>query len=194
MSAVLSLRVTVSGSMPTQVTDREAMVQIAADVVTIIRRRTNRGQSAKGEAFKPYSTRPISIGTFSQPGTGRRLAPKGGVLSKSGKSMRFAGGYAEYKRLSRGAGALPATGYAAAAVGPSGEVDLLLSGELRRSIEVAQADEDSAVVQTGTRTATYAGAVNALRPFMGLAPGDRAQVEAVLKSAVLGAIPRRRAR
>jgi hypothetical protein len=194
MSAVLSLRVTVSGSMPTQVTDREAMVQIAADVVTIIRRRTNRGQSARGEAFKPYSTRPISIGTFSQPGTGRRLAPKGGKLSKSGKSMRFTGGYAEYKRLSRGAGALPATGYAAAAVGPSSEVDLLLSGELRRSIEVAQADEDSAMVQTGTRTATYAGAVNALRPFMGLAPGDRAQVEAVLKSAVLGAIARRRAR
>ena len=128
------------------------------------------------------------------PGTGRRLAPKGGKLSQSGRSMRFAGGYAEYKRLSRGSGALPATGYAAAAVGPSSEVDLLLSGQLRRSIEVAQADEDSAVVQTGTQTATYAGAVNALRPFMGLAPGDRAQVEAVLTQAVLGAIARRRAR
>jgi hypothetical protein len=194
MSAVLSLRVTVSGSMPTQITDREAMVQIAQDVVTIIRRRTNRGQSAKGEAFKPYSTRPISIGTTASPGTGRRLAPKGGKLSKSGRSMRFVGGYAEYKRLSRGSGALPATGFAAAAVGPSSEVDLLLSGQLRRSIEVAQADEDSAVVQTNTRTATYAGAVNALRPFMGLAPGDRAQVEAVLTQAVLGAIARRRAR
>ena len=194
MSAVLSLRVTVSGSIPTQVTDRQAMVQIAQDVVTIIRRRTNRGQAADGKPFKPYSTKPISIGTFSQPGTGRRLAPKGGKLSKSGKSMRFVGGYAEYKRLSRGAGGLPSTGYAAAAVGPSSEVDLLLSGQLRRSIEVAQADEDSAVVQTGTQTAAYAGAVNAQRPFMGLAPGDRAQVEAALTSAVLGAIARRRGR
>jgi hypothetical protein len=170
------------------------MVQFAADIVTIIRRRTNRGQSAQGRAFMPYSTRPTNIPVLNEPGTGRRLAPKGGTLSRSGRSMRFIGGYAEYKRLSRGSGALPATGYAAAAVGPSSEVDLLLSGQLRRSIEVAQADEDSAVVQTGTQTATYAGAVNALRPFMGLAPGDRAQVEAALTSAVLGAIARRRGR
>jgi hypothetical protein len=194
MSAVLSLRVTVSGSVPTQVTDRQAMVQIAQDVISIIRRRTNRGQSAEGKAFKPYSTRPTNIPVLNEPGVGRRLTPKGGKLSKSGRSMRFAGGYAEYKRLSRGSGALPATGYAAAAVGPSSDVDLLSSGELRRSIEVAQADADSAVVQTNTRTATYAGAVNALRPFMGIAPGDRAQVEAVLTQAVLGAIARRRGR
>lgn len=186
MPIALSFEVEASGPLlPERVTDREAMVQIGLGLRVIIVRRTQNGTDAQGRAFAPYSTRRIYIPRGK--GTGQRLTPKGGVVTASGKSVRYDGGYAEYKRLSRGPGVMPKGGASGA---PTSEVDLLLSEQLMRSIGVAQADADSVVVQTGPGTAAYAAGVNDRREFMGLAPSDYDVFEAVVEEAVTQALRR----
>lgn len=182
MTAV-KITVKVTG-MPNAFTDREAMAEIGDAVKVLIVRRTLSGKDAAGAAFKAYSTRPISIPT----GSGRPLAPKGGALSADGKSMFFEGGYAEYKRRSRGPGQRPSVPSPAAS---TGEVDLVLSGDLMRSIKVLPPTKsDEVVVRTDSSTAAYAGPVNALREFMGLAPDDMRLLSDEATEAVRRAIAR----
>lgn len=154
--------------------DARGMTTIGNSVVTLIRKRTQAdGESYDGEAFAPYSTRPIYISR--NRGAGARLAPKGGRPSRKGGSVYYAGGYAEYKRLSTG----------------SSIVNLTLSGQLMRSIRVAKADSRSVVVQAGGGAVTYARGVDNQRPFMGVAESERqlltrvvqAQVKRVIKAA-----------
>lgn len=186
---IVRMELKVSGArLPDRVTDREAMVQIGNSIVAIIVDRTLRGISATGKAFKGYSTKRIWVPFSDRPGTGRRLTPKGGVVSRTGLSMRFDDGYAGYKRRSRQAGQVPVGGAASA---PTAEVDLVLSGQLLRSIEVAQADDTSVVVQTGNGTLAYADKVNEERPFMGIAPSDMPDLEGEIAAAVQAALRRK---
>jgi hypothetical protein len=173
--------------VPTQVTDRQAMAEIGNALVLIIRRRTLQGRGADGRPFEGYATRRIYVNP--NRGVGARLKPKGGVVTKGGrgKTMRFDGGYAEFKRLSRGAGATPRGGSASA---PTAEVDLTLSGQLMRSIAPAQITDPAVVVQVGEGAAEYGEGVNERRPFMGLAPQEGPALEAVANAAVAGALRR----
>lgn len=185
---IVTMEITMSGPLlPKRVTDREAMVQIANGIRAIILHRTVRGISATGKAFKGYSTKKIWVPFRDRPGSGRRLTPKGGVVSRTGMSMRFDDGYAEYKKKSRVAGQLPAGG---AASGPNADVDLHLSGELMKGLHEAQADDDSVVIQTSNSTQAYAAAVNDARPFLGLAPDDMPATEAIIEEAVGQALRR----
>lgn len=186
MSVTITIDVTVYGTPPPKRwTDRTAMLNIGNVVRDMIIRRTLTGQDADGNAFADYSTDPtyISKGT----GTGARLAPKGGRPTRSGRSVYYEGGYREFKQLSRKAGQTPRGG---AASGPTSEVDLTLSGQLMRSIEVAQADEDSVVIQTGPGTVDYAAAVNERRKFMGLSPANLRVLDEVVMDEIDKAIAR----
>lgn len=186
---IVRMELKVSGApLPDQVTDREAMEAIGLAIRTLIIKRTLNGISATGKAFKGYSTKRIWVPFSDRPGTGRRLTPKGGVVSRTGLSMRFDDGYAEYKRKSRRAGQIPEGGAASA---PTAEVDLVLSGQLLRSIEVAQADDTSVVVQTGNGTLAYADKVNEERPFMGIAPDDIGPLERVIARHIQAALRRK---
>lgn len=187
MTVVVSLRARVVG-VPTRLTDREAMLAIGDAVASLIRIRMYNGIDANGQPAKAYSTKRIWIPFSAYAGTGRRLTPKGGTVSRTGRSMRFDDGYAEYKRKSRKQGQLPRGGRA---TGPTSEVDWTLTGELRNGIHTAQADEDSVVVQTSGSTLDYADAVNEKRPFMDLAPGDMRPLAAVVAEQIIDFLRRR---
>ena len=140
--------------------DKRGMRAIGNAGVALIRRRTSAGRGYSGP-FAAYSTRPIYI-TRGR-GTGARLSPKGGRPSKTGRSVYYAGGYAEYKQLSTG----------------SGVINLTLSGQLLRTVRVAKASASSVTIKAGNESVRYAGAVDAKRPFMGIAPDELGVIEAV---------------
>ena len=146
--------------------DARGMTSIGNAAVALIRKRAGEGRAFTGGDFRPYSTRPIYISR--NRGTGARLAPKGGRPSRTGASVFYAGGYAEYKRASTG----------------SGVVNLTLSGQLMRSIAVAKATARAVVVQAGGGTVAYAGAVNDARPFMGIARDELPAIERVATAEV----------
>lgn len=183
IAAQTTLTMGVSGA--DKVTDRVAMLRIGNAVVALIRVRTLRGRSAKGDPFKPYSTRRIWIPL--NKGAGARLAPKGGKLSRTRKSMRYDGGWAEYKQRSAMQGQLPQGG---AASGPTAAVNLTLSGQMLRSIRPAQADDRSVVVQVGDGAADYAEGVQQARPFMGVAPDEMPKLQRIAEAAVADWIKR----
>lgn len=166
--------------VPQQAVDRIAMLRIGMDGVALIRRRTLEGIDADGRPFPAYSTRRIYI-SVERRGTGARLTPRGGKLSRTGRTMRFDGGYAEYKRLSRGAGALPQGG---AATGPTAEVDLTLSGEMLRSLHPEVVAPNEVMIQTSSRTADQAAGVEELRPFVGFSARDEVLLGRLAESAV----------
>lgn len=134
--------------------DRTTMAALGQLATATINLRIRDGQSTEGKRFKPYSTRKITIRLDS--GTAARLKPKGGRLSRSGDSMVFDGGYAEYKKLSRKGGIV------------GHEVDLTLSGSMLRRLGVKSTTKDSVEVGVSHESATYAGAVDKERPFLSI--------------------------
>ena len=92
---------------------------IASNTLATVKRRTMKGISSKGNKFKKYSTTPLYVAF-----QGARLKPKGGTrLSRTGKSIYYAGGYQQYKEDSR---------KRRGGQGQTAEVDLVLSGQLDR--------------------------------------------------------------
>ena len=151
--------------------DAATMTTIGNAVVAFIRGRTGKGRSALGDGFAPYSTAPIYISRHT--GTGRRLVPKGGRRTKSGKSVFYEGGYAQYRQLSTG----------------SGVINLTLSGQLMRAIRVSQVTASRAVVDIAPGAA-YGAAVNDKRRFMGIAPDETKKLGRVAKAAIKAYIKR----
>ncbi len=148
------------------------MRRLGQGIVVTIKTRTLRGLDKRGNPFKPYSRRPIYVAKRHA-----RLAPKGGRPSRTGKSIYYAGGYAEYKRTSRRL-SVPTDGSATA------EVDLILSGQLMGSIHVSRATPTSVRISTGAREALYGVHVNNVRRFMGISRKDREQMSADIEAIV----------
>lgn len=137
--------------------------RLAMDTLASIKLRTSKGIDANGDNFAKYSTKKIYIST--KKGTGKRLKPKGGVLSKTGKTMRFDGGYREYKELSRERGTVPGQI-------DSAEVDLVLSGALMNNLVVLKASKTRFVIGLTKHVRYYGYAVNAKREYLGLSPDE----------------------
>lgn len=137
----------------------------ALNSIALIKRRTMRGIDAKGAPFKKYSTKPIYIAK-----RGARLKPKGGRLSRTGKSMYFSGGYREYKQRSR-LGSIQ-----------TAEVDLTLSGILMNSIQVLEATSYSYTIGLAAQGRPYGYYVNQKREFLGLTSKE---VDIIVKAAAI---------
>ena len=131
----------------------------ALDTVALIKRRIYRGIDANGRPFFKYSTRPIYI-----PKKGARLKPKGGRRSRTGRSVYYAGGYAEYKRLSRRR--------VAGGANQTAEVDLTLSGALVNNIQPLQVSRSGYTIGLTPAVRGYGYYVNERRPYLGLSPND----------------------
>lgn len=157
------------------------MRSLGHDVVAIVHTRTLQGRDRYGANFKAYSTNAIYVAK-----AGARLAPKGGRPSRSGKSVYYAGGYADYKRSSRR--------FNTAISGATSEVDLTLSGQMMRSLHVAQATTTQVRVSLGAREALYGVHVNKVRRFMGLTRKEQAglavDLEAIVEKRLAGAFGR----
>lgn len=137
--------------------------RLAMDTLASIKLRTSKGIDANGSPFTQYSRKRIYISV--DKGTGARLKPKGGVLTKTGKTMRFDGGYREYKHLSRKRGTVPGQT-------DSAEVDLVLSGALMNNLVVLSATRTRFVIGLTKHVRYYGYAVNAKREYLGLSPSE----------------------
>ena len=162
MGIIVNMRLGISKA---QLASPRIMRQIGMDSILLIRERTVAGQSYTGQAFKPYSTKPISIPKTAFP------KPKGGRPSNSGRSVFYAGGYREYKQLSRMPGTVRPRKNKAAKK-PTAEVDLTLTGLLMNSMHVTQVTKTSVTVGVTGPALDYAYYVNQARPFMGLSTTD----------------------
>ena len=132
-------------------TKRDSLV-LASNTLASIKIRTSKGLDATGNQFKGYSTRPLYVLK-----RGARLKPKGGRLSRTGRSVFYQNGYKQYKHESRRRGT----------PGQSAEVDLVLSGNMMNNFVVKQATVNGFKLGL-TQQANYGYSVNMDREFIGL--------------------------
>lgn len=150
--------------LPKKIWSKADSIRLGLDLVASIRIRTSQGIDANGDPFKEYSTKKIYIPL--KKGTGKRLKPKGGVLSRTGRSMRFDGGYKEYKDKSR------MRGKRNPYFDDSAEVDLVLSGHLMNNIKVLKATQNQIIIGLSRHVRHYGYAVNQKRNYLGLSDKD----------------------
>ncbi len=171
----LDVQVTADGPPLTlDVWTQQDSERVAEWLVATINLRVRRSMGADGEPFRRYSTRRMYVRLGSE--TARRLAPKGGVPVK-GKdgtviSVRYDGGYAQYKRESR-------RGNIA-----TGEVDLTLSGQMLREIRPTVVTETLVEVDHTGGSAVYGPGVDAKRPHMALAKDEVPKLDRLIESIV----------
>ena len=143
-------------------------LRLASNTLASIKLRTSQGLDANGRPFDDYSSPPDGSPIYVSK-KGARLAPKGGRLTKSGKSVFYKGGYKEYKHSSRQRGSGT----------DSAEVDLVLPGNMMNNLVVKEATVSRFVIGLTTH-AQYGYYVNEKREFIGLSPRD---VEVMVKAA-----------
>lgn len=168
---------------PSFVWDLKAMRDVAEVLRTSLVQRTFfEGLDVNDNGLKAYSTKPVVIYRNSE--TARRLKPKGGTPWKGQRGPNkgrvvgrfYKGGYAEYKELSR-KGLKP---------GKSIEVDLILSGQLSRSISVQAISKTGVTITPRGAAVAYAGATHLKRNWWGISPRNNADLVAALPE-IIGA-------
>ena len=159
----MPIRATIKLNLPAALWTAQQSAALASNVVASIKMRTSEGLDTNDKPFKPYSKKPIYIAM-----KGARLKPKGGRVSRTGRSMFFAGGYHEYKAKSRKHGA-----------GSSALVDLVASGILMNNLVVLHADARRFVIGLTPEVRYYGYTVNQDRPYLGL---SQRQVDIVVKA------------
>jgi hypothetical protein len=150
MSAKVSL------NLPKSLWTAEDSLRLASNTLAQVKIRTGKGVDANGQLFKDYSTNPLYVSK-----KGARLKPKGGRPSRTGNSVYYEEGYAQYKHESRQRGS----------GGESAEVDLVLSGNMLNNFVVLEATENGFRLGL-TNNAQYGYYVNQTREFIGLTQGE----------------------
>ena len=143
-------------NLPSNLWTQQDSVILGQNTLAQIKIRTGKGIDANGQLFADYSTNPIYI---QKKGAG--LKPKGGRPTRSGDSVFYEGGYAQYKHESRRRGQ----------GGESAEVDLVLSGNMLNNFVVTEAS-DTGFKLGLTNQAPYGYSVNQDREFIGLTDGE----------------------
>lgn len=160
----------VSLNIPSKLWTQQDSARLGLNTLASIKLRTSRGIDASGKKFKKYSTKPIYIGLKSS--TAKRLKPKGG--RKTGRSMYFKGGYAEYKNKSRKR--------TKGAKGQSAEVDLVLSGQLMQNFVLKSSSSTGFTLGLTKHVSHYGYHVNKKREYLGLTEKD---VDILVKAVTL---------
>lgn len=127
-------------------------LRLAQNTLASIKLRTSKGIDANGKPFDEYSDKPIYVAK-----KGARLAPKGGRLSRTKKSIYYAKGYRQYKEESRRRGE-----------DSSAEVDLVLSGQLMNNLVVKKATPTGFTIGLTKQVQSYGYYVNDKREYLGL--------------------------
>ena len=172
---------------PSFVWDLKAMRDVAEVLRTSLVQRTFfEGLDVNDNGMKAYSTKPVVIYRNSE--TARRLKPKGGTPWKGQRGPHkgrvvgrfYKGGYAQYKEESR-KGLKP---------GKSIEVDLILSGQLSRSIGVQAISKTGVTITPRGAAVAYAGATHLKRNWWGISPRNNADLVAALPEIIGACISR----
>jgi len=135
-------------------------MRLAMNTLASIKLRTSKGLDADEVKFDDYSDKPIYIPIGK--GTGARLKPKGGRVSRTGNSVFYSGGYRQYKEESRKRGSGD----------DSAEVDLVLSGALMNNLVVLNAEETKFTIGLTSHVRHYGYYVNETREYIGLSDKD----------------------
>jgi len=165
----MPMRANINLNLPSAFWTAQQSATLALNTIASIKMRTSSGLDVNDQKFKRYSTKPIYIAL-----RGARLKPKGGRLSRTGRSMFFAGGYREYKDKSRRRNS-----------SSSALVDLVSSGALMNNLVVLHADAQRFVIGLSPHVRYYGYGVNKDRPFIGLSPR---QVDIIVKAVELDLI------
>jgi hypothetical protein len=153
------MTVKVKLNLPRDIWTAKDTKALASNTVATVKRRTMKGVSSKGKKFKKYSTNPLYV-SF----RGARLKPKGGTrLSRTGKSIYYAGGYRQYKEDSR---------KRRGGQGQTAEVDLVLSGQLMNNLVVLEATETRFRIGLTKHVRHYGYEVHKVRPYIGLTDNE----------------------
>ena len=153
------MTVKVNLKLPRDIWTAKDTKALASNTVATVKRRTMRGISSRGKKFKKYSTNPLYV-SF----RGARLKPKGGTrLSRTGKSIYYAGGYQQYKEDSR---------KRRGGQGQTAEVDLVLSGQLMNNLVVLEATETRFRIGLTKHVRHYGYEVHKIRPYIGLTDNE----------------------
>jgi len=145
---------------PKKLWTKKDTMRLAMNTLASIKLRTSKGLDADEVKFDDYSDKPryIPIGK----GTGARLKPKGGRVSRTGNSVFYSGGYQQYKEESRKRGSGD----------DSAEVDLVLSGALMNNLVVLNAEETKFTIGLTSHVRHYGYYVNETREYIGLSDKD----------------------
>ena len=149
------MSVKVNLKLPRNIWTAKDTKTIASNTLATVKRRSMHGISSKGNKFKKYSTKPMYV-SFK----GARLKPKGGTrVSRTGKSIYYAGGYQQYKNDSR---------KRQGGKGQTAEVDLVLSGQLMNNLVVLEATDTRFRIGLTKHVQHYGYEVHKIRPYIGL--------------------------
>lgn len=152
------MAVKVNLDLPVSVWEVEDTKRLALNTVATVKRRTSKGLSSNGRAFKKYSRTPLYVAY-----KGARLKPKGGRVSRTGKSVFYEEGYEQYKHDSRKRTRKKSSGGS-----QSANVDLVLSGQLMNNLVVLEASLMRFRIGLTKHVRHYGYAVHKERPFIGL--------------------------
>lgn len=155
---------TVKLKFPKKLWTKKDTMRLAMNTLASIKLRTSQGLDANGDKFDEYSVKPIYIPI--EKGTGTRLKPKGGRVSRTGKSVFYSGGYEEYKHESRKRGSQNPY------QDDSANVDLVLSGSLMNNLVVLNAEQTRFTIGLTSHVQYYGYYVNEKREFIGLSDKD----------------------
>lgn len=146
---------------------KQDSLRTGLDTLALIKARTMRGISSTGQPFHKYSATPINIPINAFP------RPRGGRLSRTGNSIYYSRGYAEYKRLSRG--------YGGGGARATSEVDLTLTGNLMNGLQVIKHNKKSFTIGLIQQVRYYGYDVHDDRPFIGLTFKESQMVTEVIQ-------------
>ena len=156
--------VKVNLNLPVSVWEVQDTKRIALNTVATVKRRTASGISSEGKPFKKYSRTPLYVAY-----KGARLKPKGGRVSRTGKSVYYAGGYQQYKHDSR---KRSNTNQNVGGRKQSAEVDLVLSGQLMNNLVVLEASLTRFRIGLTKHVRHYGYHVHQERPYIGLTDNE----------------------
>jgi hypothetical protein len=145
---------------PKKLWTKKDTMRLAMNTLASIKLRTSKGLDADEVKFDDYSDKPIYIPIGK--GTGARLKPKGGRVSRTGNSVFYSGGYQQYKEESRKRGSGD----------DSAEVDLVLSGALMNNLVVLNAEETKFTIGLTSHVRHYGYYVNETREYICLSDKD----------------------
>lgn len=188
------IRVTHTGRLPVRVWDAQAQADLALVARAALIDRVGRlGRDDKDQPFAGYSEAPVKV--YYRTEAARRLKPKGGDEFDWVKGPRMPGGGYDASKIGQPGGRFYADGYRGfkreSRLGSVGtEVDLTLSGNMLRSIQVIRHNETVAVIGFTGDAREYGPHVDARRPFMALSPANEAEMVGEMPRLIAGAAAR----
>lgn len=172
----MGMSVNIKGGLPVQIWDIQASRALGLVASGALVKRVTNSKDVEGKSFPGYKRK----GVLYVSKDNRRLTPKGGEETRSGKSVKYKNNYFGYKKQSTG----------------SARVNLTLSGELLRSVGVTRVTVYDIIIGVRGAAAVYGAHLQKAykgrpaRRWFGMSPGNRKVVMKAAESLMMDAVRR----